>query len=179
MKGEDSTMQPLLAGTQHRDLDHELGVATEGALTRLLDSDGKDPEQEVREQLSVHYEHGALWGGLWGPCRRHHVTAMKGAALRMSCGARSACDVAGCSSTLAGQHRCRRQGCEVTSSSSNVVSWSKCRALLGDTGRYGWRWRKVKRLLKVVAPATAAMLSVGLQGAGLAHLPGNVTDSHS
>jgi len=39
-------------------------------------------------------------------------------------------------------------------------------------GRYGWRWRKVKRLLKVVAPATAAMLSVGLQGAGLAHLPG-------
>ena len=47
------------------------------------------------------------------------------------------------------------------------------------TGKYGWRWQKVKRLLKVVAPATAAMLSVGLQGAGLAHLPGASLTCHS
>ena len=59
-KGEDSAMQPLLAGTQHRDLDHELGVATDGALTRLLDA--KDPEEEIIAQLSVKYEHGERIG---------------------------------------------------------------------------------------------------------------------
>ena len=53
------------------------------------------------------------------------------------------------------------------------MGWSSSGLLTCVTGRYGWRWRKVKRLLKVVAPATAAMLSVGLQGAGLAHLPGD------
>ena len=61
-KGEDSAVQPLLAGTQHRDLDHELGVATDGALARLLDSDGKDLDQEIQEQLAVKYEHGERVG---------------------------------------------------------------------------------------------------------------------
>ena len=61
-KGDDSTAQPLLEGTQHRDLDEALGVVTDGALDRLLESDGKDPEQEILEQLAVKYEHGE---GAW------------------------------------------------------------------------------------------------------------------
>ena len=59
-KGEGAAAQPLLAGTGHRDLDSELGVVTDGALARLLDGDGKDPEQEVLQQLAVKYEHGAF-----------------------------------------------------------------------------------------------------------------------
>ena len=62
-KGDGGAAQPLLAGTRHRSLDQELGVATGGALERLLGSDGKDPEAEVLQQLAVHYEHGERAAG--------------------------------------------------------------------------------------------------------------------